>query len=136
MFKIKTLTVKNFMSVGNATQAVHFDRNDLTLVLGNNMDLGGDGARNGTGKTTIINALSYAFYGVALTNIKRDNLINKTNQKNMLCSVEFEHSGVEYRIERGRKPGVLKFISKTKNKNQQTTHKEIREKRKKLSKIC
>ena len=63
MIKIKTLTVKNFMSVGNATQAVHFDRNDLTLVLGNNMDLGGDGARNGTGKTTIINALSYAFYG-------------------------------------------------------------------------
>jgi len=109
MIKIKTLTVKNFMSVGNATQAVHFDRNDLTLVLGNNMDLGGDGARNGTGKTTIINALSYAFYGVALTNIKRDNLINKTNQKNMLCSVEFEHSGKEYRIERGRKPGVLKF---------------------------
>ena len=109
MIRIKTLTVKNFMSVGNATQAVHFDRNDLTLVLGNNMDLGGNGSRNGTGKTTIINALSYAFYGVALTNIKRDNLINKTNQKNMLCSVEFVHSGTQYRIERGRKPGVLKF---------------------------
>ncbi len=40
------------MSVGNATQAVDFDRNDLTLVLGVNVDLGGDdsGARNGTGK--------------------------------------------------------------------------------------
>jgi len=119
MIKIKTLTVKNFMSVGNATQAVHFDRNDLTLVLGNNMDLGGDGARNGTGKTTIINALSYAFYGVALTNIKRDNLINKTNQKNMLCSVEFEHSGTQYRIERGRKPGVLKFYIE--NQEQEST---------------
>ena len=59
-FKIKTLAVKNFMSVGNATQAVQFDRRDLTLVLGQNLDLGGDdtGARNGTGKTTIINALS------------------------------------------------------------------------------
>ena len=34
MFKIKTLTVRNFMSVGNTTQAVNFDRNDLTLVLG------------------------------------------------------------------------------------------------------
>ena len=63
-FKIKTLSVKNFMSVGNATQAVQFDRRDLTLVLGQNLDLGGDdtGARNGTGKTTIINALSYALY--------------------------------------------------------------------------
>ena len=51
MFKIKDLTVRNFMSVGNTTQAVHFDRRDLTLVLGENLDLGGDdaGARNGTG---------------------------------------------------------------------------------------
>lgn len=111
MFKIKTLTVKNFMSVGNATQAVNFDRKDLTLVLGENLDLGGDdsGARNGTGKTTIVNALSYALYGNALTNIKKDNLINKTNGKNMLVTIEFEKDGIDYRIERGRKPNVMKF---------------------------
>ena len=111
MFKLKTLTVKNFMSVGNATQAVNFDRRDLTLVLGVNIDLGGDdsGARNGTGKTTIINALSYALFGQALTNIKRDNLINKTNSKGMLVSLDFEHNGQTYRIERGRKPNVMKF---------------------------
>jgi len=111
MFKIKTLTVKNFMSVGNATQAVNFDRRDLTLVLGENIDLGGDdsGARNGTGKTTIINALSYALFGNALTNIRKDNLINKTNARNMLTTIDFEVNGTEYRIERGRKPNVLKF---------------------------
>jgi DNA repair exonuclease SbcCD ATPase subunit len=99
------------MSVGNQTQAVHLDRDDLTLVLGENYDIGGGegGARNGTGKTTIINALSYALYGVALTNIKRDNLINKTNGKNMLVTVEFEKDGFQYRIERGRKPNVLRF---------------------------
>ena len=99
------------MSVGNATQAVNFDRNDLTLVLGENIDLGGDdtGARNGTGKTTIINALSYALYGTALTNIRKDNLINKTNGKNMLVTVEFDKDGVEYRIERGRKPNTMAF---------------------------
>jgi DNA repair exonuclease SbcCD ATPase subunit len=112
MFKIKDLTVKNFMSVGNATQAVNFDRNDLTLVLGENLDLGGDdsGARNGTGKTTIINALSFALYGNALTNIKKDNLINKTNTKGMMVCVDFEKDGINYRIERGRKPGVMKFF--------------------------
>lgn len=112
MFKIKSLTVKNFMSVGNATQAIDFDRRDLTLVLGENLDLGGDdgGARNGTGKTTIINALSYSLFGQALTNIKKDNLINKTNSKNMLVTIEFECGGREYRIERGRKPNVLKFF--------------------------
>jgi DNA repair exonuclease SbcCD ATPase subunit len=109
MIKLKTLTVKNFMSVGNATQAVDFERDDLTLVLGNNLDLGGDGSRNGTGKTTIINALSYALYGQALTSIKLGNLINKTNGKNMLCTVQFELNGTDYRIERGRSPNVLKF---------------------------
>lgn len=110
-FKIQNLTVKNFMSVGNATQAVNFDRKDLTLVLGENLDLGGDdsGARNGTGKTTICNALSYAFFGQALTNIRKDNLINKTNSKGMLVTIDFVKDGITYRIERGRKPGVLMF---------------------------
>lgn len=109
--KIKNLTVKNFMSVGNQTQAIDFDKGQLTLVLGENMDLGGDdsGARNGTGKTTIINGLSYAIYGQALTNIKKDNLVNKINGKGMLCTVTFEKDGVEYHIERGRKPNLLKF---------------------------
>lgn len=99
------------MSVGNSTQAVQFDRRDLTLVLGQNLDLGGDdtGARNGTGKTTIINALSYALYGSALTNIKKDNLINKTNGKNMLVTIEFEKDGIDFRIERGRKPNTMAF---------------------------
>jgi DNA repair exonuclease SbcCD ATPase subunit len=109
--KIKNLTVRNFMSVGAQTQAIDFDRGQLTLVLGENLDLGGDdsGARNGTGKTTIINGLSYAIYGQALTNIKRDNLINKINGKGMLTTVTFDKDGVEYHIERGRKPNILKF---------------------------
>jgi len=111
MIKIKNLTVRNFMSVGNQTQAIDFDKGQLTLVLGENLDLGGDdsGARNGTGKTTIINGLSYAIYGQALTNIKRDNLINKINSKGMLCTVTFEKDGIEYHIERGRKPNLLRF---------------------------
>src|SRR5210317_1499570 len=111
MIKIKDLTVKNFMSVGNQTQAVDFNQQQLTLVLGENLDQGGDdaGSRNGTGKTTIINALSYALYGQALTNIKRNNLINKTNSKGMLVTLHFEKNGQDYRIERGRSPNILKF---------------------------
>ena len=111
MIKIKDLTVRNFMSVGAQTQAINFDKGQLTLVLGENLDLGGDdsGARNGTGKTTIINGLSYAIYGTALTNIKKDNLVNKINNKGMLCTVSFEKDGIDYHIERGRKPNILKF---------------------------
>ena len=111
MIKIKNLTVKNFMSVGNQTQAVDFTKENLTLVLGENLDQGGDdsGSRNGTGKTTIVNALSFALFGNALTNIKKDNLINKINNKNMLVTLAFEKDGVDYRVERGRKPTLMKF---------------------------
>ena len=121
MIKIKSLTVKNFMSVGNTTQGVDFNKQQLTLVLGENLDQGGDdsGSRNGTGKTTIINALSYALYGQALTNIRRDNLVNKTNNKGMLVTLAFDKDGKEYHIERGRKPNTLKF--KIDNKEQELT---------------
>jgi len=111
-FKISNLTVRNFMSVGNVSQAVAFDKENLTLVLGSNLDLGGEdtGSRNGTGKTTIVNALSYALYGQALTNIRKENLINKINGKGMLVTVEFEKDSNVYRIERGRKPNILKLF--------------------------
>ncbi len=113
MLIIKDLTVKNFMSVGNSAQAIRFDNKHLILVLGENMDLGGDdaGARNGTGKTTIINALSYVFYGEALTSIRRDNLVNKTNNKDMLVSINFVKNNVTYTIKRGRKPQKLRFYA-------------------------
>ena len=121
MIKIKSLTVKNFMSVGNTTQGVDFNKQQLTLVLGVNLDQGGDDSvsRNGTGKTTIINALSYALYGQALTNIRRDNLVNKTNNKGMLVTLTFDKDCKEYHIERGRKPNTLKF--KIDDKEQELT---------------
>lgn len=110
MISIKNITIRNFMSCGNVTQAVNFSDNGLTLVLGNNLDLGGDGSRNGVGKTTLINALSYVLYGNAITNIRLNNLINKTNDKGMLVTVDIDVNGTKYRIERGRKPNVLRFI--------------------------
>jgi len=101
------------MSVGNAAQSINFANKNLVLVIGENLDLGGDdaGARNGTGKTTIVNALSYVFFGEALTQIRRDNLVNKTNEKGMLVSIKFVKNNVEYTIERGRKPGIFKFYA-------------------------
>ena len=113
MLKIKELTVKNFMSVGNASQSINFVDKNLVLVIGENMDLGGDdaGARNGTGKTTIVNALSYVLFGEPLTQIRRDNLVNKTNEKGMLVSVKFTKNNIEYTIDRGRKPQIFKFYA-------------------------
>lgn len=140
MIRLKTLTVKNFMSVGNQTQAVDFTREHLTLVLGENLDMGGDdnGSRNGTGKTTIVNALSYGLFGQALTNIKKDNLINKINNKNMLVTLAFEKDGQDYRIERGRKPNILKFyVNDIEQENNETddSQGDVRETQKDLADI-
>ena len=110
MITLKNITLRNFLSVGSVTQAVNLDNQELTLILGDNLDLGGDGARNGTGKTTLIQAVSYALYGTALNSIKQNNLINRTNGKGMLVSLEFVANGTDYRIERGRKPNLLRFF--------------------------
>jgi len=135
MITLKNITVKNFMSVGNVTQSVRFTDNGLTLVLGNNLDLGGDGSRNGTGKTTIINALSYAIYGNALTNIRKDNLVNKTNSKGMLVTLDFEVEGTRYRIERGRKPNVLKYYVNEQNVDEDEAQGENRQTQTQIEKL-
>lgn len=109
MLKLKSLTLKNFLSVGSQTQVINFDQDGLTLVLGENVDVGGAGSRNGVGKSTIIQALCFGLFGTPLTNIKKDNLINKTNNKNMVVTLDFENDGKFYRIERTRKPNTIKW---------------------------
>jgi len=109
MISLKNITLRNFLSIGQVTQAVNFDSKELTLILGENLDLGGDGARNGTGKTTLIQGLSYVLFGTPINQIRKDNLINRTNGKGMMVTLEFSVNGVDYKIERGRRPNILKF---------------------------
>jgi len=115
---LKNITLRNFLSIGQVTQAVNFDSKELTLILGENLDLGGDGARNGTGKTTLIQGLAYALFGNPINSIRKDNLINRTNGKGMMVTLEFNANGVDYKIERGRRPNILKFYV---NSDLQTT---------------
>lgn len=109
MILLKDLTLRNFLSIGAVTQAISLNRTDLTLILGENLDMGGDGARNGTGKTSLIQALSYVLFGAPINSIRKDNLVNRTNGKGMLVTLTFSVDGIEYKIERGRKPNLLKF---------------------------
>jgi DNA repair exonuclease SbcCD ATPase subunit len=111
MILIKTLKLRNFLSVGNVEQSIDFNNEALTLILGENMDLGGNdnGSRNGVGKTAILQGLSYALFGTAINSIKKDNLINRTNEKNMSATIEFSVRGINYKIVRSRKPNALKF---------------------------
>ena len=136
MIQLKNITLRNFLSIGAVTQAVDFDKKDLTLILGENLDLGGDGARNGTGKTTLIQGLSYALFGVPINNIRKDNLVNRTNSKGMLVTLEFSVNGVEYKIERGRKPNVLKFyINNVEQKDEDTAQGENKETQQAIEKV-
>ena len=127
MVTLKNITLKNFLSIGQVTQAVNFDKQELTLILGENLDLGGDGARNGTGKTTLIQGLCYALFGVPINNIRKDNLVNRTNGAKMLVTLEFSVNGVEYKIERGRKPNLLKFYVNDQEKGQDDAQGENKE---------
>lgn len=109
--KFKNITIRNFLSVGNKVESINFDQDGFTLILGENLDLGGSeaGCKNGVGKSSVFQALSYVLYGNALTKIKADKLINNINSKNMLVTLSFSVDDIEYRIERGRKPNIFKF---------------------------
>ncbi len=109
---IHWIKIKNFLSIGSLTQEINLSIAGLTLVLGENFDVGGgdQDARNGVGKTSSLQAISYGLFGEPLTKIKLDNLVNNINNKGMFISIGFESNGKNYVIERGRKPNILRFF--------------------------
>jgi len=136
MITLKNITLRNFLSTGQVTQAIDLHKQELTLILGENLDLGGDGARNGTGKTTLIQGLSYALFGVPINDIRKDNLVNRTNSKGMLVTLEFSVNGIDYKIERGRKPNILKFyVNNDLQKTQDDTQGENKETQQAIEKV-
>jgi len=105
MIRFKSITLRNFLSYGNNTTVVHLDRPGTTLIVGEDLDntTNGQGA-NGVGKSTLINALSYAIYDKPISNISKDNLVNNINKKNMEVVVEFTaNDGKNYTVRRTRK---------------------------------
>lgn len=113
MLKAKSIKIKNFMSFGNVEEEFDLDTSTLTLILGENRDVTQDGSytnsRNGAGKTTILFAIFYALYDGTIGKIKKENLINKINKKDMRVTFDFEVHNNKYRIIRGRKPNILKL---------------------------
>jgi DNA repair exonuclease SbcCD ATPase subunit len=138
MLKLKKLTVKNFMSFGNIAHEVDLDDEMLTLVLGENRDTGividGSGS-NGAGKSSLICAISYVFFDKALGNIKKDNLVNKLNEKNMEVTIDFTKNNDSYRIIRGRKPNVLKFFVNNQEFDESKAQGENRETQPEIEKV-
>ena len=126
MTNLTKIVIRNFLSIGNIEQTIDLSLNGLTLVIGENVDVGGGNSKNGVGKTTLLQAISYVLFGEPLSKIKIDNLINNINNKGMLVTIEFENDGKNYLIKRGRKPNLLELYvdgelneAKGENKNTQ-----------------
>ena len=93
MIKFHTLKYKNFLSTGDSWTEIDFENSKTTLVVG----------QNGAGKSTMLDALSYALFGKAHRNINKPQLINSINQKDMRVEVKFSVEGSQYTIIRGLK---------------------------------
>jgi DNA repair exonuclease SbcCD ATPase subunit len=121
----RELMLRNFLSFGNVETIVDLSEPGTVSIEGQNLDQGGS---NGSGKTTIINALCYALYNKPFDNISLQRLINSTNAtKNTLMEVRlsFERGGDEYVIWRTR--GEQYTISITKNGDDITPGKGVTE---------
>lgn len=110
MIKILSVRMKNFLITGNIEQSIVLSGTGMSQIIGENLDIGGENSRNGVGKSTILQAVCFGLFGQPVSNIKLDNLVNSVNGKNMYVVVDFEVNGKKYRIERGRKPAILKFF--------------------------
>lgn len=103
----KLLSMRNFLSYGNNITIIELSKPGTTLIVGEDLDDTSEGTGgNGTGKTTLLNALSYAIYDKPISDISKDKLVNNVNNKNMEVIVEFTINENEYKIKRERKSKV------------------------------
>lgn len=99
MIVFKTLRFKNFLSSGNNFTEIELDKAKHTLIVGH----------NGAGKSTMLDAISFALFGKAHRNINKPQLVNSINKKNCLVEVEFDIGRSSYKIVRGISPGIFEI---------------------------
>jgi len=114
MIVFKTLSWKNFLSTGNAANTLILDKSQSTLVVG----------RNGEGKSTMLDALTFALFGKPFRNINKPQLINSINQKNCVVTIEFCIGSIDYKIIRGIKPNIFEIWSNGNMINQDAAAKD------------
>lgn len=98
-FKLKKVIYKNIMSVGAQPITVELNKVQKTLVTG----------KNGAGKSTFLEAVTFAMFGKPFRDVKKGQLINSSNKKDMLVELWMEYDGKEYYIKRGQKPNVFEI---------------------------
>jgi DNA repair exonuclease SbcCD ATPase subunit len=114
MIIFKSLKYKNFLSTGDSFTHIQLDKSASTLVVG----------QNGAGKSTMLDALSFALFGKAHRSVSKGQLVNSVNNKNCHVEVEFKALGSEYKVVRGIKPTKFEIWRDDKVINQDSHSKE------------
>ena len=99
MILFETIRWKNFLSTGNQFTEIKLDKNQTTLIIGN----------NGAGKSTILDALCFSLFGKPFRKINKPQLINSTNEKDCIVEIEFKIGNTNWKICRGIKPALFEI---------------------------
>ena len=97
MIYFKTLRWRNFLSTGNSFTEIELNKNNTTLVVG----------ENGAGKSTMLDALCFALYNKPFRKINKPQLMNSINKKDLVVELEFDIGTSKYKIIRGLKPNIF-----------------------------
>ncbi len=99
MILFKTLRWKNLLSTGNYFTELNLNSNANTLVVGT----------NGSGKSTMLDALCFALFGKPFRNVNKPNLVNSINNKDCIVEIDFSIGNKQYKIVRGIKPNIFEI---------------------------
>tara|TARA_B100000965_G_scaffold222019_1_gene185770 strand:- start:3467 stop:5167 length:1701 start_codon:yes stop_codon:yes gene_type:complete len=103
MIIFKTIRYKNFLSSGNSFTEISLDNHKTTLVVGH----------NGAGKSTMLDALSFALFGKPHRKIMKSQLVNSINAKQTVVEIEFTIGKANFKIIRGIKPNIFEIWKDT-----------------------
>ena len=110
MLIFESISYKNFLSTGDTPTVIPLNKDSATLVVGS----------NGAGKSTMLDAISYALFGKPHRNINRPQLVNSINSKKLLVEVQFTIGPNKYRVVRGMKPNIFEIYHNDKLLNQES----------------
>ena len=114
MILFEKIRWKNFLSTGNVFTELQLNKNSTTLISG----------ENGSGKTTLLDAIVFCLFGKPYRNINIPQLVNSINQKDCVTEIEFDISGVKYKIRRGLAPKIFEIYKDGSLINQDATNKD------------
>ena len=114
MIVFKSISWKNFLSTGNTANKVDLNKDPTTLIVG----------KNGEGKSTILDALTFSLFNKPFRDVNKGQLVNSINQKNCVVEIEFSIGTAEYKVIRGMKPNIFEIYQNGNLINQDSAAKD------------